>query len=165
MHTRRQILALGGAACIASVPGRARAADCRADPAAQAAVSALLDKYAAAVNAHDTGPFAEIFAQDYIQHSGRSPSGLAAQVENFRRIFASMPDVQMRIDDRIIAGDKVVARNTLLATHTQPLQGIAPTGRRFGLRTIDIWRVENGKLAEHWDIVDSALLQKQVRGE
>jgi predicted ester cyclase len=51
------------------------------------------------------------------------------------------------------------------ATHTQPLQGIAPTGRRFTLRTIDIWRVENGKLAEHWDIVDYAGLQKQLRGE
>ena len=76
-----------------------------------------------------------------------------------------MPDVQLRIEDRIIAGDRVVARNTFLATHTQPLQGIAPTGKRFGLRTIDIWRVENGKLAEHWDLVDAAGLQKQLRGE
>ena len=65
----------------------------------------------------------------------------------------------------IIAGDKAVARMTFSATHTQPLQGIAPTGRRFDLRTIDIWRVENGKFAEHWDIVDYQGLQKQLRGE
>ena len=127
--------------------------------------AALLDKYVAAINAHDTSTFGEIHAENYIQHSGRSPNGLAAQIENFRAIFARMPDVQACVEDRVISGDKVVARMTLSATHSQPLQGIAPTGRRFTLRTIDIWRVENGKLAEHWDVVDYAGLTKQLRGE
>ena len=132
---------------------------------AEAVAAALLDKYVAAVNAHDTSTFADIHTENYIQHSGRSPNGLAAQIENFRAIFARMPDVQARVEDRIIQGDKVVARMAFSATHTQPMQGIAPTGKRFTLRTIDIWRVENGKLAEHWDIVDTAGLMKQLRGE
>jgi steroid delta-isomerase-like uncharacterized protein len=127
--------------------------------------SALLDKYVAAVNAHDTSSFGEIHAETYIKHSGRSLNGLAAQIENFRTIFARMPDVQVKVEDRIIQGDKMVARMTFTATHTQPMQGIAPTGRRFTLRTIDIWRIENGKLAEHWDVVDTAGLQKQLRDE
>ncbi|MEJ0075086.1 MAG: ester cyclase [Alphaproteobacteria bacterium] len=127
--------------------------------------SALLDRYVAAVNAHDTSSFGDIHTENYIQHSGRSPNGLGAQIENYRTIFARMPDVQATVEDRIIQGDKIVARMTFTATHTQPMQGIAPTGRRFTLRTIDIWRVENGKLAEHWDVVDTAGLQKQLRGE
>ena len=130
-----------------------------------AANSSLLDRYVAAINAHDTGSFAEIHTEAYIQNSGRGPSGLAAQVDNFRGIFARMPDVQATVEDRIVAGDRVVARMSLSATHTQPLQGIAPTGKRFTLRTIDIWRVENGKFAEHWDIVDFPGLLKQLRGE
>jgi predicted ester cyclase len=164
MTNRRDALALGilGGTALFAQAARA-AADCPADSAAIG--SALLDKYVAAANAHDTASFPQIFTESYIQNSGRNPSGLAAQIENFRRILASMPDVQMRVEDRIIAGDKVVARNTFSATHTQPLQGIAPTGRRFALRTIDIWRVENGKFAEHWDLVDAAGLQKQLRGE
>ena len=163
MTDRRKLLLLALLGGVFMPARGALAGDCPAQ--AQAAASVLLDRYVAAVNAHDTGPFAELFTEAYIQHSGRSPSGLAAQVENLRRIFAVMPDVQMSVEDRIIAGDKIVARMTLSATHTQPLQGIAPTGRRFTLRTIDIWRVENGKLAEHWDIVDFAGLQKQLRGE
>jgi steroid delta-isomerase-like uncharacterized protein len=127
--------------------------------------SALLDRYVAAINAHDTSAFGDIHAENYIQHSGRSPNGLAAQIENVRTIFARMPDVQARVEDRIIQGDKLVARMSFSATHTQPMQGIAPSGRRFTLRTIDIWRIENGKLAEHWDIVDTAGLLKQLRGE
>jgi predicted ester cyclase len=80
--------------------------------------SGLLDRYVQAVNAHDTSPFPELFTQAYIQHSGRSPSGLAAQIENFQRIFASMPDLHMQVEDRIVERDKLVACNTYSATHT-----------------------------------------------
>src|SRR6185295_3610487 len=167
MSSRRDLLVrglIGGAACCA--PGVAPAAeDCSARARTEAVGDALLDRYVAAVNAHDTSGFAELHTETYLQHSGRSPNGLAAQIENFRGIFSRMPDVEMRIEDRIIAGDKVVARCTFSATHTQPLQGIAPTGRRFVLRTIDIWRVENGKFAEHWDLVDFPGMLKQLRGE
>jgi predicted ester cyclase len=168
MTGRRDVLALGivgGVALLGRSSAAAAAAGCPPAGDAEAVGSALLDKYVAAVNAHDTSYFGEIHTESYIQHSGRSPDGLAAQIENFRGIFARMPDVEARVEDRIIAGDKVVARMAFSATHTQPLQGIPPTGRRFTLRTIDIWRVEGGKFAEHWDIVDYAGLQKQLRGE
>jgi predicted ester cyclase len=168
MSSRRNLLAhalVGGTACCA-LPGVVLAAgDCPPRGRVEAVGAALLDRYVAAVNAHDTSGFGEIHAEAYVQHSGRSPNGLGAQVESFRALFARMPDVELRVEDRIISGDKVVARNVYAATHTQPLQGIAPTGKRFTLRTIDIWRVEDGKFAEHWDIVDTAGLQSQLRGQ
>src|SRR5262249_8691227 len=150
---RRDFLSLsllGGAALLAP---EARAAGACAD-GSSAAGSALLDRYIAAVNARAIDRFGDFTAEGYIQHSGRSPDGLAAFQEAFRGIFARIPDVQLNAEDRIIAGDRVVARMAFAGTHTQPLQGIEPTGKRFTLRTIDIWRVENGKFAEHWDIVD-----------
>jgi predicted ester cyclase len=165
MVARRGMLFLGAAGAVLLPSLRAAAADCASAGAAEAIGAALLEKYVAAVNAHDPGAMSEIVAPGYLQHSGRSPNGVAAQIENFKGIFARMPDVRMRVEDRIVAGDKVVARNVFAATHTQPLQGIAPTGRRFELRTIDIWRVENGRFAEHWDIVDVAGLQRQLKGE
>jgi steroid delta-isomerase-like uncharacterized protein len=127
--------------------------------------AALLERYVAAVNGHDTAPFAEIFAESYIQHSGRSPSGLPAQVENFKRIIASMPDVRIKVEDCIVGGDRLVARTTYSATHTQAIRGIAPTGKAFSFRTIDIWRVENGKLAEHWDLTDTAEVLQKLKSE
>src|SRR5690242_10410675 len=114
MANRRDVLALGtlgGAVLVARQQSALAAEGCPADTVG----TLLLDKYAAAVNAHDTSSFADIHTETYIQHSGRSPSGLAAQIENFKRIFASMPDIRMRIEDRVIAGDKVVARNTFSA--------------------------------------------------
>lgn len=126
--------------------------------------SSLLDRYVAAVNAHDTTPFPDLFTETYIQHSGRSASGLAAQIETFRRILTSMPDLRLRVEDRIIAGNKVVARTTYSATHTQTIRDIPPTGKSFTFRTIDIWRIENGKFAEHWDLTDTAEVLARLRG-
>jgi len=168
MRNRRDVLALmilGGMALGAPARAAFAAGDCPPGAASTGPGAALLDRYVAAVNAHDTSSFPDLFTESYIQHSGRSPSGLAAQIETFRRIIASMPDVQMRVEDRIIAGDKVVARNTYSATHTQPIRGISPTGKAFTFRTIDIWRVENGKFAEHWDLTDTAEVLRQLRGE
>jgi predicted ester cyclase len=166
MH-RRGLLVLGiaGAATLVAPRRGLAAEDCAPRLRAEAVGAALLGKYVAALNARDTSSFPEIHTESYIQHSGRSASGLAAQIENFRGIFGRMPDLQVRVEDSIFAGDRIVARMSYAATHTQPLAGIAPTGRRFTLRTIDIWRVEDGKLAEHWDLVDFAGLQRQLRGE
>lgn len=165
MMYRRDLLAfgiLGGTALLA--PRRASAAeDCAAAARSDAAAAALLDGYVAAMNAHDTSSFPQLFTETYIQHSGRSRSGLAAQIENFRVIFASTPDRQSRVEDRVIAGDRVVARFTHTGTHTQTIRGIPPTGKTFSYRTIDIWRVENGKFAEHWDLTDVAEVLNQLR--
>src|SRR5262249_53204123 len=116
---KRDVLALGilGAAVLFVQSGQAVAAE---DRSPEAVGSALLDKYVAAVNAHDTSSFADIHTESYIQHSGQSANGLTAQIENFRAIFSRMPDVQARVDDRIIAGDQGVARMTFPATHTPP---------------------------------------------
>ena len=138
---------------------------CRTAPSFADACPPLLERYVAAVNAHDTSPFPELFTESYIQHSGRSPSGLAAQIENFKRILATMPDVRLKVEDCIVSGNKVVARITYSATHTQAIRGIAPTGKNFSFRTIDIWRVENGKFAEHWDLTDAAEVVSKLKAE
>jgi predicted ester cyclase len=163
MINRRKMVALGflsGFALAASLHAAA-SADCPAAASAEAIGAALLDKYVAAVNAHDTSSFPELFTGSCIQHSGRSPSGLAAQIENFRKVFAATPDHRMHVEDRIIAGDKVAARTT----HTQTFRGIPPTGKPFSYTTIDTWRVENGKFAEHWDLADAAEVLRRLRGE
>lgn len=144
--------AAGAAACLLGLRPAHAAEEC----AARGDAAALVDRYARAVNAHDTSTFPELFSEGYIQHSPRSPSGLPAQVENFRRIFAVMPDVRMQVDDLIVGGDRVVARTTYSATHTQNLRGVPPTGKSFSFHTIDIWRLEQGKFAEHWDLTDTA---------
>jgi predicted ester cyclase len=126
--------------------------------------AAILDRHVPAINALDVAAFPGIFTESYIQHSGRSPSGLSAQIENARRLHETWPDIHMQVEDQILEADKVVARCLYAATHTQTVRGFAPTGRRITFATIDIWRVEGEKFAEHWDLVDVASIEKQLAG-
>jgi len=164
MRTRRDTFVLGltgGAAALATFQASAAGTECGTD--AVAVGSALLDKYVTALNTQDIRIFPEICTESYIQHSGRSPSGLAAQIELFQNLFKATPDHQMQVEDRVIAGDKVVARTVHTATHTNTFRGFPPTGKRFSYRTIDIWRVENGKFAEHWDLSEAEEVLRRLR--
>ncbi|MEO8154367.1 MAG: ester cyclase [Rhizobacter sp.] len=135
-----------------------------AQTAADAATPrALVERYAAMKAARDATRLTELYRDNYIENTGRNPSGLAALTENWRAQFAAIPDLQITVHDIIVSGDKVVARVTYSGTHTTPFfAGIPPTGRKFTLGTIDIWRIEGGKFAEHWDQVDFAGLQRQL---
>ena len=163
MTNRRTLLtfaALGTSVAIA-LPKASRATGACPSPAN----AAILDRYVAAINALDISAFPGIFTEGYIQHSGRSPSGLTAQIESARRLHETWPDIHMQVEDQILDSDKVVARCLYAATHSQTVRGFAPTGRKITFATIDIWRVEGGKFAEHWDLVDVASIEKQLAGK
>jgi predicted ester cyclase len=160
MNPHRHILAAALAAAATSFAPLTQAQQ----PAdATSTARALVARYAAFKSARDATRLSEIYPENYIENSGRNASGLAALTENWRGQFAAIPDLQITVHDVIASGDKVVARITYSGTHTTPFfAGIAPTGRKFTLGTIDIWRVEAGKFAEHWDQVDFAGLQRQL---
>jgi predicted ester cyclase len=131
----------------------------------------LVDRYIAAFNNHDVGAFSDIIAEKYIQHNGRAGQGLAGAQATIKSYFETFPDMHMQLEDTIISGDKVVARVTLTATHSHPVQLgpgaplFQPTGKKLTWGDIDIWRVADGKFVEHWDQADLAGLARQMRGD
>lgn len=71
------------------------------------------------------------------------------------RVFATeahraFPDMHIEVEDMIAEGDKVSARVAMSGTHQGEFQGIAPTGKQVQVRAIDIFRIANGKIVEHW---------------
>ena len=87
-----------------------------------------------------------------------APDVIAEYVDRLARGLAFDPALSQRV--RREAEDHLWE-----SVAADPAGGGPEAERRFTLRTIDIWRVENGKFAEHWDIVDYPGLQKQLRGE
>jgi predicted ester cyclase len=159
---RSLLVALGVGSLLASSVAAATAETC-SSPSGSNEYSALLGRYIAAYNAHDTSSFGEIFTTTYWQRSGRNPPGLVAHIENARRLFAALPDLHLVVEDRIFGGEKIVARCLYTGTQRGRFLGVEPTGKEIKFGTIDIWRVENGKLAEHWDQVDFAGILQQLR--
>ena len=58
------------------------------------------------------------------------------------------------LEDLIADGDRVVARVTTSGTHGGEFMGAPATGKRISVQEVDIFRIENGKIAEAWAAVD-----------
>jgi predicted ester cyclase len=75
--------------------------------------------------------------------------------------------MRAEIEDEICEGDKVVARVTMHGRHVGEFLGRAPTGEEFAVEHIHIWRLQDGKVIEHWSVRDDlgqALQLGLVRG-
>jgi predicted ester cyclase len=104
----------------------------------------------------------EIMAAEYIQHQDDVPPGRAGLIQFLTIQFGAFPDRQCIIEDIIGGGDRVVTRTVIRATHTGSLGNIPATGKQVSIAVYDIWRVGNGKLAEHWGLVDNLGMMRQL---
>ena len=111
----------------------------------------LAERYLAMLNQHDPDAVESFVAVGYINHNPFVGNGREANRAFWGAFFTAFPDLTATMDDLITAGDRVAGRFTYRATHRGPLYGIPPTGRPIEMRSIDIWRVQDGEFAEHWD--------------
>lgn len=97
----------------------------------------------------------ELAAPDYIEHNPLPGQGTGIEgIRDRYTMVLSAFDPHFTIEDVIAEGDKIVLRWMQTGTHVGVFTGLPPTGRRFTITGIEIWRVEGGQLAEHWDVVD-----------
>ena len=66
------------------------------------------------------------------------------------------------VEDVVAEGDRVVVRWTNSARHVGDFLGIPPTGRSCAIAGIDIYRLEDGRLAEHWHVIDQLTMLQQL---
>ncbi len=106
----------------------------------------------------------QLFDPSYNDHA--SGPGIVPGIEGFKQFFGMMllafPDLHATIHDQIAEGDKVVTRKTFEATHKGDFRGVPPTGKQIDLSVIDIFRIADGKIAEHWMQADMLGMMQQL---
>ena len=95
------------------------------------------------------------FTEKFIEHNPNLPQGLAGRKQFVAAVLAGFSDYHGEIQEILAEGDKVVVRTLWTGTQDGPFLGRPATGNKVRFTTADFLRVENGKLAEHWDVVDS----------
>lgn len=109
-------------------------------------------------NEHNVDGITHLFHKDFTHHF-RMP--LAAGLEGFQQVGRMMngafPDVVVTEEDLIAGGDEVVERSSAIATHKGSLMGEKPTNRRIRWTEIHIYRLQDGKIREHW--VEMAMME------
>ncbi len=112
----------------------------------------------------DPEALAEYLAPDVVDHTpmpGTAP-GADGVRQVFEMLWSALPDMRVEIHDQIAEGDKVVTRKSFLGTQRGELLGVPPTEKEVHLDLIDIVRVADGRIVEHWNIIDSYGLMQQL---
>jgi steroid delta-isomerase-like uncharacterized protein len=107
----------------------------------------------------------EVFAPDFVERE-ELPPGIPRDrdgvIELTTMLRSAFPDFKATIDDIIAEGDKVVIRQTWRGTQEGEFMGIPPTGKSVSIGVIDIIRMADGKVVEHWGQMDSMGMMQQL---
>ena len=98
---------------------------------------------------------------DHAPLPGRSPSA-SGFADGLAELKVAMPDFRVAVEEVFASGDRVVVRSTWTGTHQGPYQGAPATFRQVRVGAIDILRLENGRIAERWEQLDSGSLARQL---
>lgn len=110
----------------------------------------------------DFSALSGLMREDYIQHNPLVGQGRQGFQAFFEAWFKASPDFTYELKQIVSEGDKVWAHGTYAGTHKGDWLGIPATGKAYKFDAVDIFRVEDGKLAEHWDVLDVYSLFKQL---
>lgn len=119
------------------------------------------------VDAFDSGEvdrIDEILTDDFVEHDpfpGLPPTR-AGVLETAKVFKAAFPDIRSEIIETVATDDKVTVVLETTGTHQGEFLGVDPTGKKFKVREIHVGRVRDGKLAEHWGVVDAAAMMQQL---
>jgi steroid delta-isomerase-like uncharacterized protein len=106
----------------------------------------------------------ELVAPDFIDHAalpGQAP-GLEEAKQKWAMYLAGLPDLRVTIEELVAEGDKVGVRRSYAGTHRGELLGIPPTGKQVRIGGISIFKLAEGKIAEHWEQLDRLALLQQL---
>jgi steroid delta-isomerase-like uncharacterized protein len=106
----------------------------------------------------------ELVAEDFLNHAAppgrqRGREGLKDVIRTFDAAF---PDFRYEVEDVISEGDRVAVRDVFRGTHEGDFMGIPSTGNRVEMQAIHIYRLEGGRLAEHWVARDDLGMMRQI---
>lgn len=108
----------------------------------------------------------ELIADDFIDHEEPlpgQPPGKEGVVFYINAIRSAFPDLKVKTSEPALAdGNLEAVHGILTGTHQGDFVGIAPTGRNVEFAGIDIIRVQDGKVAEHWGVTDTLTLMQQI---
>ena len=116
-------------------------------------------------NASDLAAANAIFAPGHVYHDPSSP-GIADGPQGMKDLIGAyqsgFPDAHWTVDDTMTDGDTVITRWTGSGTHRGDLMGIAPTGKHVSITGVWIHRVEDGRIAESWNVWDTLGMLQQL---
>lgn len=115
-------------------------------------------------NKGNAGVLEEIMAPDAVDHTAppgqpSGPEGVMRGLTEFREAF---PDAHATIEHLVAEDDMVTYHVTMKATNTGEFMGRPPTGKSFTAGSLNMVRIRDGRLVEHWSYLDTISMMTQL---
>jgi len=107
----------------------------------------------------------QIFQSDFVDHNpqpGQEKQGAEGIHQVLDVYHAGFPGLRATADEVIVSGDRAVVRWTAVGTHEGELLGIPATHREVQMTGIDILRVAEGRIVEHWGETNALQTMQQL---
>lgn len=123
---------------------------------------ALVTRFFAAIETEEFQAFDEIVAENYDDHlPGRTP-GRESLKKYFMGLHSAFADLKLPITAMIAEGDRVAVLNSVRGKHKSDFLGIQAKGNSIDAMAFQLYRIADGKLAEHWEVADFMTLMRQL---
>lgn len=115
---------------------------------------------------HDLEAADELLAPGYVEHNPVLPDGAIhgreKMVAFWSEMFEGVSDLAITEEEIVTTGDRVVTRHVGAGVHDGHFLGLEPTGNRFEIDGMDLYHVEDGRLAEGWVVIDALGMMQQL---
>ena len=108
----------------------------------------------------------EMVADDFVSHTWASDGSTKADRAFLRhaaeRMAKALTGVRFEIDDLVAEADRVAVRLTASATAVGDFMGQPAAGKSYTIGEIHMFRIERGRIVEHWHQYDAAGMMRQL---
>ena len=104
----------------------------------------------------------ELLADDFVPHTWPGTNDREGLKRTMERVAQGLADATFTIEDMIAEDDRVVVRVTASATQTGEFMGMPPSGKRYTIEEIHVFRVRDGRIVEHWHQFDQLGMMRQL---
>jgi C-1 hydroxylase len=113
-------------------------------------------------NARDFATMTGCWSPDLVHHHRTGDYGRNEVFSLMEMFMQAFPDLSFEVLNVVAEGDFVSARMLAHATHQQDFAGIPATGRDVSVEAMGLVKMVDGKITEHWNVMDELRLLEQL---
>ena len=130
----------------------------------EATIKTLVNTFETSQNKNDMTMAEAMFTADFIDHSpfpGQTPdfAGFKVGMAEMRKSF---PDINVKVERTVAQGDMLTWQFKISGTQLGAFMGAPASNKTFSIYSIDMLRIKDGKIAEHWGVFDAAGMMGQL---
>jgi steroid delta-isomerase-like uncharacterized protein len=126
----------------------------------------IVDQFGEAVNNHNYDALDDLVSANFVRYSQATSDVNIRSLEEFKQFAImsseSMPDMKGTFEIMVAEGDFVATYATFTGTQKGPMGPFPATGKTMESKTMAIFRLENGKIAELWIEWDNLAMLSQL---